>query len=72
LISLVQHIQNHPFQASGHPEGPLQNYIQKLAMTFPNTHLLVSGYQVLVQPIDLPKNTSIIESFDHFIDFLKH
>jgi DNA-binding transcriptional MerR regulator len=51
---------------------PLQNYIQKLAMTFPNTHLLVSGYQVLVQPIDLPKNTSIIESFDHFIDFLKH
>lgn len=51
---------------------PLQDYIQKLSKTFAETHLLVSGYQVLVQPIDLPKNASIIESFDHFIDFLKH
>jgi MerR family transcriptional regulator, light-induced transcriptional regulator len=50
---------------------PLQKYIHKLGTTFPNSHLLVSGYQVLVQPIDLPKNTSIVESFDHFIDFLK-
>lgn len=51
---------------------PLQNYIQKLSKTFPKAHLLVSGYQVLIQPINLPENTSIIESFDHFIEFLKH
>jgi DNA-binding transcriptional MerR regulator len=51
---------------------PLQKYIHKLTDTFPDTHLLVSGYQVLTQPIELPKNSSIIENFDHFIDFLKY
>jgi DNA-binding transcriptional MerR regulator len=51
---------------------PVQKYIHKLARTFPQTYLLVSGYQVLMQPIDLSEKTSIIESFDHFIDFLKY
>lgn len=49
---------------------PVQDFIQKLTIAFPQTHVLVSGYQVLAYPIQLPENSTIIESFDHFIDFI--
>jgi DNA-binding transcriptional MerR regulator len=51
---------------------PVQDYIHRLATSFSDTHILVSGYQVLVNPIELSENASIVESFDHFIEFLKH
>lgn len=50
---------------------PVQDFIQKLSVAFPQTHILLSGYQVLAYPISLPESSTIIESFDHFIDFLK-
>ncbi|NJN78687.1 MAG: MerR family transcriptional regulator [Saprospiraceae bacterium] len=51
---------------------PVQDYLKKLTVSFPNTQVLVSGYQVLAYPIKLPENVSIIESFDHFIGGLKN
>ncbi len=50
---------------------PVQDFIHRLTVSFPQTHILVSGYQVLAYPIQLPERSTIIESFDHFIDLLK-
>ena len=50
---------------------PVQDFIERLNGAFPQTHILVSGYQVLAYPIQLPENSTVIESFDHFIEFLR-
>ena len=50
---------------------PVQDFIHRLTVSFQQTHILVSGYQVLAYPIQLPERSTIIESFDHFIDLLK-
>jgi DNA-binding transcriptional MerR regulator len=57
--------------SGGFTKEPIQDYIDKLATSFSQTHLLLSGYQVLAQPIELPKNATIVESFDYFIDFVE-
>ncbi len=49
---------------------PVQRYINKLSETFPDVQILLSGYQVVVQSITPPPNTSILKSLDETITFL--
>ena len=50
---------------------PVQHYIDKLATTFPEAHILLSGYQVVAQDVTPPSNTSILKSLDQTLLFLK-
>lgn len=49
----------------------VQVYINKLAVAFPDCHLLFSGYQVVAQDVMDMENVSILRSLDQTIDFLK-
>lgn len=50
---------------------PVQHYVDRLAETFPDCHLLFSGYQVVVQPVEPKENTSILKSLDQTLSFLE-
>lgn len=45
----------------------VQSYINKLAKTFPQTQLLLTGYQIVGQDIDTPPNAQIINQFNELI-----
>lgn len=49
---------------------PLQQYIDRLAENFQESQLLLSGYQVVTQPVKLPKHVNILGSLDHTMEFL--
>ncbi len=49
---------------------PVQSYIDRLADTAKESSILLSGYQVVAQHVDLPPNASILRSLDQTIDFL--
>lgn len=53
-------------------KDPIQKYVDKLTETFPDTKILLSGYQVLMQPLKKSSNMMILESLPHFIDFLEN
>ena len=48
----------------------VQDYIDKLASTFPECRILLSGYQVVVQPVDPPANVTILKSLSQTLEFL--
>ncbi len=50
---------------------PIQRYVDRLSELFPNTHLLLSGYQIVAQQVNPPQNSSILRSLDEAIQFLK-
>ncbi|GAB3323583.1 MerR family transcriptional regulator [Larkinella ripae] len=45
----------------------VQPYVNKLASSFPDTQLLLTGYQVVGQDIDLPDNAMIINTSDDLV-----
>lgn len=49
---------------------PVQSYVEKLATTFPNCHILLSGYQVVAQEVDPPSNVKILKSLGQTLEFL--
>lgn len=49
---------------------PVQRYIDKLAATFPEAQILLSGYQVVAQNAVSPSNVLILKSLDQTIHFL--
>lgn len=49
---------------------PVQRYVDKLATTFPDSNILLSGYQVVVQNVRPAENVTILKSLDQMIDFL--
>lgn len=49
---------------------PVQQYIDRLAATFPNCKVLLSGYQVVAQKVDPPENVSILQSLDQTLELL--
>jgi len=49
---------------------PLQQYVDRLAENFPDSRLLLSGYQVVAQPVSLQKNVEILRSLDQTMAFL--
>lgn len=56
--------------SGGFSKEPVQSYVDKLAFHFPDSQILLSGYQVLAQPIKCPDNTTIIRNFEHTIETL--
>ena len=49
---------------------PIQVYIDKISGSFPECHLLFSGYQVVAQSVHEQPNTSILKSLDQTLQFL--
>lgn len=49
---------------------PVQVYIEKLAQSFPDCHILLSGYQVVAQEVHPPENVRILKSLSQTLDFL--
>jgi MerR family transcriptional regulator, light-induced transcriptional regulator len=49
---------------------PVQNYIDALSNTFPNSQILLSGYQVVAQNVPSHGNVVVIKSLDQTISFL--
>ncbi|WP_020604019.1 MerR family transcriptional regulator [Spirosoma spitsbergense] len=45
----------------------VQPYVNRLAATFPDTQILLTGYQVVGQDIDTPDNTKIINQINDLI-----
>ena len=50
---------------------PVQKYVDKLAKNFSDCHILLSGYQVVAQPVSAPENVSILRSLDQTMQFLE-
>jgi DNA-binding transcriptional MerR regulator len=49
---------------------PVQRYVDKLARAFPESNILLSGYQVVVQNVRSAANVTILKSLDQMIQFL--
>lgn len=49
---------------------PVQKYIESLAESFPDCHILLSGYQVVAQEVFPPENVSILKSLSQTLEFL--
>lgn len=47
-----------------------EQYAEKIAEQFPRTQILLTGYQVVKKPFELPGNVKILESLQTTIDFL--
>ena len=50
---------------------PVQKYVDKLAETFPDCQILLSGYQVVAQKVAAPQNVRVLRSLDHTLEFLE-
>lgn len=50
---------------------PVQKYVDKLAETFPDCQILLSGYQVVAQKVTAPQNVRVLRSLDHTLEFLE-
>jgi len=48
----------------------VQQYIDRLATTFPGVQILLSGYQVVAQEVHPPANVTILKSLDQTMYFL--
>lgn len=51
---------------------PVQRYLENLRETAPESQLLLTGYLVAAQPVQLPTNALILPSIDDAIQFLDH
>ena len=49
---------------------PVQQYVDRLAANFKDSHILLSGYQVVAQDVFPPDNMSILRSLDQALFFL--
>ncbi|MCG8329348.1 MAG: MerR family transcriptional regulator [Chitinophagales bacterium] len=49
---------------------PVQRYIDRLSANCAGCHVLLSGYQVVVQNVQPPSNVSILKSLQQTMDFL--
>jgi methanogenic corrinoid protein MtbC1 len=52
------------------PEENTQNYLNKLSKDFSASTILVTGYQVVDQPLKLTSNTKSIKHFNEMIEML--
>lgn len=49
---------------------PVQKYVDELATTFPDTNLLLSGYQIAAQNVQSSENVDVLNSLDDTVDLL--
>ena len=52
------------------PRQPLQNWVDQLHATLPQTHFLLTGQQFFSQPVRLPSNATLHKSLGETIQFL--
>lgn len=50
-------------------QDDIQQYINKLGNTFPDLKILLTGYQVIGQGLDLPKNTEVVSNVRQLMEF---
>lgn len=48
----------------------VQHYVTRLCKQFPNSHILLTGYQVIGQDIEVEPNATIINKIDDLLDIL--
>lgn len=53
------------------PEDTVQSYVDALCNRFPDTHLLLSGYQIIGQDIRVSENTTIINQVKDLIELVE-
>ena len=53
--------------------GPsdIQKYVDKLGSSFPATTIILSGYQIVGQDLDLPENAMILNRIEDLVEFVK-
>lgn len=51
-------------------QEPVQDYVDRLADAFPDTQILLSGYQVVAQEVETPAHISILRSLDQMLKFI--
>lgn len=49
---------------------PIQQYVNRLSEQCTHAQLLLSGYQLVAQPVQLPDNTLILKSLNQTLDFI--
>jgi DNA-binding transcriptional MerR regulator len=49
----------------------VQNYVNSLSASFPEAHILLSGYQVVGQDIQTPNNVTIMTTINQMIEFVE-
>ncbi len=50
-------------------QDEIQQYVNKLGNSFPDVKILLTGYQVIAQGIDLPENTEIVNNVRQLMEF---
>ena len=51
-------------------QEPVQDYVDRLAEAFPQTHILLSGYQVVAQEVEAPEHITVLKSLDQMLNFI--
>lgn len=51
-------------------QEPVQDYVDRLADAFPDTQILLSGYQVVAQEVETPAHITILRSLDQMLKFI--
>jgi len=51
-------------------QEPVQQYVDRLAAAFPTTQILLSGYQIVAQPVSAPDHVTILGSLDQMLNFI--
>ncbi|MDN4165518.1 MerR family transcriptional regulator [Cytophagales bacterium LB-30] len=49
----------------------VQEYIYRLSNTFPDTDLVLSGYQVIAQDLDLPSNVHLFTNMNQLVELIE-
>ena len=49
----------------------VQPYVNRLASSFPNTRILLSGYQIIGQDLQLARNVEVFHRIEHFTNFVE-
>ncbi|MER0440749.1 MerR family transcriptional regulator [Emticicia sp. W12TSBA100-4] len=50
-------------------QDEIQQYVDKLGDTFPDVKILLTGYQVIAQGLDLPKNVEVVNNVRQLMEF---
>ncbi len=52
-------------------QEPVQDYVDRLAEAFPDTHILLSGYQVVAQDVQASDHITVLRSLDQMLNFIE-
>lgn len=51
---------------------PVQQYVDRISEAFPDSSILLSGYQMAVQKVEVPENVKVLKSLQQTLDFVDH